>query len=49
MSKIQEILKQYAYNPNKPTFTAHPLSVFDAESKENGLKFTLKIYRRADA
>lgn len=30
MSKIQEILKTYTYNANKPTFSAHPLTVYDA-------------------
>lgn len=49
MSKIQETLKLYTYNAAKPTFTAHPLYVYDAENKESGLKFTLKLYKRADA
>lgn len=49
MSKIQETLKLYTYNASKPTFNAHPLVVYDAESKESGLKFTLKLYRRSDA
>jgi hypothetical protein len=49
MSKIAEVLKGYAYNPNKPVFTAQPLTIFDAENKENGLKFTLKVYKRADS
>lgn len=48
MSKIAETLRTYTYNPNKPVLTALPLVVFDAESKESGLKFTLKLFRRAD-
>ena len=48
MSRIQETLKLYTYNANKPVFNSHPLSVYDAERKENGLKFTLKLYKRAD-
>jgi hypothetical protein len=49
MSKIQETLKLYTYNQNKPAFNAHPLVAYDAESKESGLKFTLKLYKRADS
>ena len=49
MSKIAELLKAYTFNQNKPVFTSNGLSIFDAESKENGLKFTIKLLRRADA
>ncbi len=49
MSKIQETLKSYIYNAHKPALTFPPLSVYDAESKESGLKFTLKLYRKADS
>lgn len=49
MSKIQETLKLYVYNANKPVLNIHPLSVYDAESKESGLKFTIKLYKRADS
>jgi len=49
MSKVSETLKAYTFNASKPVFNAHPLLVYDAESKETGLKFTLKLYKRSDA
>ena len=49
MSKVAELLKTYTYNPSKPVSSYNGLSVYDAESKENSLKFTIKIMRRSDA
>jgi sulfur carrier protein ThiS len=49
MSKVAELLKTYTYNASKPVFAYNGLSVYDAESKENSLKFTIKIMKRSDA
>ena len=49
MSKVAETLRGYTYAQGKPILNKHPLTVYDAESKETALKFTLKIYRRSDA
>jgi len=48
MSKVAELLKAYTYNPSKPILTSNGLAIYDAEGKENGLKFTIKLLRRAD-
>ncbi len=41
-------MNSYKYNPTKPYFTLEGLSCFEAEHKDNGLKFTIKIVKKAD-
>ena len=48
-NKISDSLNAYKYNQNKPYFTLDNLSCYEAEHKDNGLKFTIKIIKRADS
>lgn len=50
MSKNKTIddLSSYIYNESKPYFTIDKLSCYEAQHRDNGLKFTIKILKRAD-
>jgi hypothetical protein len=48
-SKSADVLSSYKYNEAKPIFTLDNLKVFDAEHKDNGLKFTLKLISGVDS
>lgn len=47
-NKTVDVLSSYRYNESKPYFTIDKLSCYEAEHKDNGLKFTIKILKRAD-
>ena len=47
-TKTVDILSSYKYDESKPYFTIDKLSCYEAEHRDNSLKFTIKILKRAD-
>jgi hypothetical protein len=47
-NKPLDVLSSYKYNEAKPYFTIDNLSCYEAEHKDNSLKFTIKIVNKVD-